>query len=345
MAGVSPSCFPSSLLVASVWMRLQLNESPAFRQMKKQGRGSLAPVSEAFGTWRNAKIALIALFGGTAGQAAVWYTGQFYALFFLTASSKSTATTANLAGRGLAHSRRAVFPVFRLAFGSGRPQADHPRRLPARRPALFPDLQGPDATPPIPALAHAQDDVAGDGDRRSGAMLLPVRPDRQRRLRHLLRSRQECSRQFGGELFQCRGAGRVSIARITDRRQGDCVVRRRRACRRTSWRQKRAAFEAEVLARDRRPPAIPPPPTRRRSTSRGVLGLLSLLVILVAMAMARSRRSWSNCSRPASATRRCRCPITSAMAGLAASCRRSPSPWSRPAAIFISACGIRLAWR
>jgi MFS family permease len=85
-----------ALLVASVWMRLQLSESPAFKQMKKLGRGSLEPVSEAFGTWRNAKIALLALFGGTAGQAVVWYTSQFYALFFLTETLKVDATTANL---------------------------------------------------------------------------------------------------------------------------------------------------------------------------------------------------------------------------------------------------------
>ncbi len=84
------------LLVGSVWMRLQLSESPAFRQMKAQGRGSRAPVSEAFGKWGNAKIALIALFGGTAGQAAVWYTGMFYSLFFLTQTLRVDQTTANL---------------------------------------------------------------------------------------------------------------------------------------------------------------------------------------------------------------------------------------------------------
>jgi hypothetical protein len=84
------------LLVASVWMRLQLKETPAFRQMKAQGRGSRAPVTEAFGKWGNAKIALVALLGGTAGQAAVWYTGQFYALFFLTRILKVDGFTSNL---------------------------------------------------------------------------------------------------------------------------------------------------------------------------------------------------------------------------------------------------------
>ena len=84
------------LLGFSIWIRLQLNESPAFQKMKAEGTRSKAPLTEAFGRWKNAKIALIALFGGTAGQAVVWYTGQFYALFFLTQTLKVDGTTANL---------------------------------------------------------------------------------------------------------------------------------------------------------------------------------------------------------------------------------------------------------
>ncbi|MBK9082845.1 MAG: MHS family MFS transporter [Rhizobiales bacterium] len=84
------------LLAVSIWIRLQLNESPAFQKMKAEGTASKAPLSEAFGRWENAKIALIALFGGTAGQAVVWYTGQFYALFFLTQTMKVDGTTANI---------------------------------------------------------------------------------------------------------------------------------------------------------------------------------------------------------------------------------------------------------
>ncbi len=71
------------LLGISVWIRLSLSESPTFQRMKDEGKGSKAPLSEAFGQWKNAKIALLALFGLTAGQAVVWYSGQFYALFFL----------------------------------------------------------------------------------------------------------------------------------------------------------------------------------------------------------------------------------------------------------------------
>ncbi|MBB3612356.1 MFS transporter [Rhizobium sp. BK602] len=71
------------LLGISVWIRLSLSESPTFKKMKEEGKGSKAPLSEAFGQWKNAKIALLALFGLTAGQAVVWYAGQFYSLFFL----------------------------------------------------------------------------------------------------------------------------------------------------------------------------------------------------------------------------------------------------------------------
>ena len=84
------------LLGVSIWIRLQLAESPAFTKMKEEGTGSKAPLTEAFGKWRNAKVALIALLGGTAGQAVVWYCGQFYALFFLTQTLKVDGTTANI---------------------------------------------------------------------------------------------------------------------------------------------------------------------------------------------------------------------------------------------------------
>jgi MFS family permease len=84
------------LLAISVWIRLSLNESPAFQRMKAEGRTSKAPLSESFGQWKNLKIVILALLGATAGQAVVWYTGQFYALFFLTTISKVDVTTANL---------------------------------------------------------------------------------------------------------------------------------------------------------------------------------------------------------------------------------------------------------
>ncbi|WP_346356778.1 MFS transporter [Bosea sp. (in: a-proteobacteria)] len=84
------------LLAISVYIRLQMQESPAFQKMKAEGTGSKAPLSEAFGQWKNAKIALLALFGLTAGQAVVWYTGQFYALFFIQSILKVDLYTSNV---------------------------------------------------------------------------------------------------------------------------------------------------------------------------------------------------------------------------------------------------------
>ena len=84
------------LLATSVYIRLSMNESPAFQRMKAEGKISKAPLSESFGEWKNLKIVILALFGLTAGQAVVWYSGQFYALFFLTQTLKVDATTANL---------------------------------------------------------------------------------------------------------------------------------------------------------------------------------------------------------------------------------------------------------
>ncbi|CAD6522727.1 Sialic acid transporter NanT [Paraburkholderia hiiakae] len=84
------------LLAVSVWIRLQLDESPAFKRIKAEGKISKAPLTEAFGQWKNLKVVLLALFGLTAGQAVVWYTGQFYALFFLTQTLKVDGSSANI---------------------------------------------------------------------------------------------------------------------------------------------------------------------------------------------------------------------------------------------------------
>jgi hypothetical protein len=84
------------LLAVSVWIRLSMNESPAFQKMKAEGRTSKAPLTESFGQWKNLKIVILALIGLTAGQAVVWYSGQFYALFFLTQSLKVDGPTANV---------------------------------------------------------------------------------------------------------------------------------------------------------------------------------------------------------------------------------------------------------
>lgn len=84
------------LLGISVWIRLRLHESPAFKKMKDEGTISKAPIKESFGQWKNLRLVLLALFGLTAGQAVVWYTGQFYALYFLTQTLRVEANIANI---------------------------------------------------------------------------------------------------------------------------------------------------------------------------------------------------------------------------------------------------------
>jgi len=91
-----PFLLSSVLLVVSIWIRLKLSESPMFQKMKAAGKGSKRPLREAFGNWANARIAILALLGATAGEAVVWYGGQFYALFFLTQTIKVPAVPAQL---------------------------------------------------------------------------------------------------------------------------------------------------------------------------------------------------------------------------------------------------------
>jgi len=91
-----PFLVSMALLAVSMWIRLQLNESPVFQKMKDEGTTSKAPLSEAFGQWGNLKWVLVALLGAVAGQAVVWYTGQFYALFYLEKILKVDGATANI---------------------------------------------------------------------------------------------------------------------------------------------------------------------------------------------------------------------------------------------------------
>ena len=91
-----PFVLSAFLLIISLYIRLQMSESPIYTKMKEEGAASKAPLREAFGQWKYAKIALIALFGLTAGQAVVWYSGQFYALTFLQSVVKVDSFTANV---------------------------------------------------------------------------------------------------------------------------------------------------------------------------------------------------------------------------------------------------------
>ena len=91
-----PFLLSAILLAVSLWIRLKLNESPLFRRMVEEGKQSKRPLSEAFGQWSNAKVAILALLGATAGEAVVWYGGQFYALFFLTQTLKVPGVSAQI---------------------------------------------------------------------------------------------------------------------------------------------------------------------------------------------------------------------------------------------------------
>jgi MFS family permease len=91
-----PFLLSAILLAVSLWIRLKLSESPLFQRMVDEGKQSKRPLSEAFGQWSNLKIAILALFGATAGEAVVWYGGQFYALFFLTQTLKVPGVTAQI---------------------------------------------------------------------------------------------------------------------------------------------------------------------------------------------------------------------------------------------------------
>ncbi len=129
------------LLAVSVWIRLQLSESPAFVKMKAEGSHSKAPLSEAFGQWANAKWAILALFGLVAGQAVVWYSGAVLCPVLPDRRAEGGQFYRQSAGRLGAAGRRLRFHFLRLAVRQDRPQADHPGWLSARRADLLSGLQ------------------------------------------------------------------------------------------------------------------------------------------------------------------------------------------------------------
>ena len=130
------------LVGISLYIRLRMKESPIFQHIKSTGMTSAKPLKEAFTQWDNLKRVLISLFGATAGQGVVWYTGQFYALFYLQTVLKVNGTTANYIVATRIASRHAVFRFVRRAFRSHRAKEDHDGRMSARRDLLHSDLSG-----------------------------------------------------------------------------------------------------------------------------------------------------------------------------------------------------------
>ena len=147
------------LLAVSVYIRMQMQESPAFKKMKEEGSLSKAPLSEAFGQWRNLKIVIFALLGLVAGQAVVWYTGQFYALFFLQSILKVDLFTANVLIAWSLILGTGGFVVFGCALRQDRPQADHPGGLPDRGAHLLPAVRAASRRSASPQLAKALETV------------------------------------------------------------------------------------------------------------------------------------------------------------------------------------------
>ena len=225
------------LLGVSIWIRLQLAESPAFQQMKDEGKQSKAPLKEAFGNWANAKIAILALLGATAGEAVVWYGGQFYALFFLTQTIKVPAVDAQIMIVIALAIANAVLHLLRLALRQDRPQADHDGGLPARGRDLLPDLPGHHALRQ-PGAREGAGGIAGDGRGRSGAVLVPAQADRHRAVHQAVRRREVGAGRALGELQQRdRGGGRA----------------RRREGRQRELHRRHAGLREEPQRRDHQP--------------------------------------------------------------------------------------------
>jgi hypothetical protein len=146
------------LLAVSVYIRLSMNESPAFAKMKAEGKTSKAPLSESFGQWKNLKIVILALIGLTAGQAVVWYSGQFYALFFLTQALKVDGATANVMVAISLIIGTPFFIVFGALVRQDWPQAHHHGGLPVGRGHLLPRLHGADQSgQPRPGRSAGQE--------------------------------------------------------------------------------------------------------------------------------------------------------------------------------------------
>ena len=194
------------LLAVSVYIRLQLAESPVFLAMKAAGTTAKAPLTESFARSGNLRLVILALLGATAGQAVVWYCGQFYSLFFLTQVLKIDAQPANLLIAAALLIATPFFVVFgRLSDRIGRKKIVLAGCLLAAL-TYFPIFKGIThfANPAIEAAA-ASAPVTGPG--RSRLLSFPVRSGRQEEIRAVLRYRQGSARQGGRALSERARAG------------------------------------------------------------------------------------------------------------------------------------------
>ncbi len=201
-----PFLLSAILLGISLYVRLKMQESPAFQRMKAEGATSAAPLREAFGQWKNAKIGLIALFGLVAGQAVVWYAAHFYTLFFIQNILQVDQFTTNV----LVAWALIIGVGFVVAFAS---LSDRIGRKPVilggcllAALTYFPALRATDGhgqSGPLPGPDHVR-----CRHRRSGRLLLPVQSDRQRDVQLLVRYRKVAAHQARRALHQRGGARR-----------------------------------------------------------------------------------------------------------------------------------------
>ncbi len=197
------------LLGVSLWIRLRLSRKPdRSRRWSTRARAARSRWSTRSAKWGNLKIVLLALVGLTAGQAVVWYTGQFYALFFLEKMLKVDGGATNLLVADRPADRHAVLRVLRLAVGQDRPQADHHAGLYPGGPDLFPAVQDPDRRRQS-AVGRRRGQRAGDRGGRPGRLLVPVRPRRQDGVQPLVRPGQVVPGQGRRHLRQPGRAGRL----------------------------------------------------------------------------------------------------------------------------------------
>ncbi len=189
------------LLAISVYIRMQLEESPVFREMRAAGKLAKNPLRESLGRWSNLKLVLLALFGAMAGQAVVGYISVVYMNLFLTQTLKVDAVDVEPARRCSTDCRRAVLHRRRQARRSHRPQAAGHDRLSAGCADALPDL------PRAHALRESADrsgagEQPGGRRRRSARVQFPVRPGRRRAVHELVRRRQECGRRSARPVFE-----------------------------------------------------------------------------------------------------------------------------------------------
>ena len=318
-----PFLFSIFLLAVSLWVRLKLKESPVFQAMKEAGKTAGNPLKESFRGWQRTKMILVALFGISAGLTVIWYTAQFQALYFLQNSLRIEDTSARIM-IGVA----AAFSMFWfILFGW---LSDRIGRKPPivvgyalTLLLLFPLFHWmASAANPELSVAMDRNPVTVQGTNCAYNPFLDP-PD------HALRPRARHPHQARHRLHLRAGAGLVG------RRLPGPHRRQRRQCRgsggaragaglgRLSAREKRAA----VRQRD--------PGGHRDHRDRLPFGH---------DLWAGRGACWSSCSRRGCATLRCRCPIISAPAISADSCRSSANISWRAPAIPFRACGIRSAW-